>query len=122
MLQLTLLNLPRGILFNRASAFPLVRLRRTGIPRELQQSMNTLPFESCFSRAAGSFKLYPVTGGWLYYFIRFYDFCDIYLRAQRVLDADGHCKATGFSFTSVGVENLGMTLGTKPGNFDMLSE
>ena len=28
----------------------------------------------------------------------------------------------GFAFTAVGVENLGMTLGTKPRNFDMFSE
>jgi hypothetical protein len=36
MLQLALLNFPKGTLFNRASAFPLVRLRRTGLASELQ--------------------------------------------------------------------------------------
>jgi hypothetical protein len=41
------------------------------------------------------------------------------LRAQRVLDAYDHRKAAGFAFTAVGVKNLGMTLGAKPGNFDM---
>jgi hypothetical protein len=44
------------------------------------------------------------------------------LRAQRVLDTYDHRKAAGFALTSVGVKNLGMAFGAKPGNFYMCSD
>jgi hypothetical protein len=40
---------------------------------------------------------------------------------KNLFYGNGHCKATGFALTAVGVENFGMTLCAKSGNFDILT-